>query len=736
MVEPKPGLGEGNAAAWVTIGGTGDATSANWAGYGKHGPSDTSVDRFLSGDSGAYNPGADAKQILETNTLDWFHLVQARYAITGRKAPQGIGLDTKDAMDTFYFRQRDMHLDHLFGAAQRIEAALPKITQAHTDQQLAAQRLSGHWQGPTGGAVQDKIGKLGAWSDDALDELTAIPQTVYATVNEIKQCLQRKADAFAKLNMVHRINGVDMTNGESRGQGINTRNSDDENAGNDDVSVIINYSLRRGIGDNVRKQIQWIADTGVLGDRSALPRYDPHGNYKDQPGWAEVTEFDDKAQQICKIWTNQFCESAEGYFRAYSTLCAQTDKAVEQYLQVAVDALNNAGHLGKAPQPQDPGPSNPVPSNPGPATPGVPGPAVPGPAVPGPAQTTPAAAAPTTPTTSPAGTQANPAQILSSLASQASQTVQQGLTQTLQQGLSQIQNVAQQGLGSLGGNISGLGSQLSGLGSQLTDVKNLPGSKELANLSALGGNLTVTQSPNGTITAKVTGPDGKSQEYSMGIKDGVPFLKPGPAEPSDPTAAGPSDDKSSTPGSARPSGPGPGGASAAGSSAQSLTPAPSGVATPGSLPGHAAEPRSENPNAASGTGTNAPAAPGMPMSGIPHAPGGGGKSAPDSERPPSGIVPPKPLWTTVPGTGGEIPDGPAGPDGPGPELATVGPLDGNSPKPPTAGPELATVGPLESARPAPTSPSHVATVTDSPPAAAARPSTAGVKIEIDTGESK
>lgn len=224
----------------------------------------------------------------------------------------------------------------------------------------------------------------------------------------------------------------------------------------------------------------------------------------------------------------------------------------------------------------------------------------------------------------------------------------------------------------------------------------------------------------------------------MGIKDGVPFLKPGPAEPVDPATTGPSDEKGSNPGGARSSGPGPGpgGASAAGSSAQSLTPAPSGTATPGSVPGHAVEPRAENSNAGSGAGTNAPATPGMPMNGMPHAPGGGGKSAPDSERPPSGIVPPKPLWTTVPGGDGQIPDGPAGPDGPGPELATVGPLDGGAPQSPTGGPELATVGPLASVPSASTGPSQVTMTIDSPSPAATRPSTAGVKIEIDTGNAK
>ncbi|WP_157104185.1 hypothetical protein [Nocardia kruczakiae] len=747
------GLGAGDAGAWVTIGGKDVDRSANWAGYGHHDSSDMAANRAIGDDDGRYDPNSDADGILKgaapfansgynsglnpfyresEGWLHWFHLVQARYAFSGGTSDIP-ALKKEDEMDRLYNLQASMQLNHLVGAAQRISNALPKVRQAHSDQQQATQRLAGCWQGSSGETAQDKLAKLNTWAEDVSDELEPLPDILCTAVDEIKSCLQRKADAFAKFQGIHRINGVDMTNGNSHGIGINLRDDDDAASENDDVSMIINYAARRGVGDHARARIQVLADNGVFGpNRGGLLHYLP--NMTDSSTMADgsgcgMTVFDDKAQALCVVWRNQFRESAEGYFKAYSNLCHETDVAIQGYLKVVTDALNSFGHIRKPPQPDTPGNETP---SPGPSTPAGP--------APGPASTTPSTVTPATPTTVtptvpsatiPSATQFNPAQILSTLASQASQTVQQGLTQTLQQGLSQIQNIAQQGLGSLGGNISGLGSQLSGAGSQLTDVKNLPGSKELANLSALGGNLTVTQSPNGTITAKVTGPDGKPQEYSMGIKDGVPFLKPGPDEAGEPAATGPSDEKGSNSGGARSSGPG--GASAAGSSAQSLTPAPSGTATPGSVPGHAVEPRVENSNTGSGGGTNAPAAPGMPMSGMPHPPGGGGKSAPDAERPPSGIVPPKPLWTTVPGAGGQIPDGPPA-DGPGPELATVGPLGGSVPQSRTVGPELATVGPLESV-PSP-GPSQMTTTSDPSTPAATRPSTAGVKIEIDTGDAK
>ncbi|PPJ23348.1 hypothetical protein C5E45_18285 [Nocardia nova] len=609
----------------------------------------------------------------------------------------------------WYDQQRHMNLPGLQNLASAVKAAAfgngdhSKAADIAADLAGIAGAVPEVWEGRGGDAAKDHLAGFHAHADQQAQYLEAVASALEGLPEVLREIVMHKANF---------VRSFDSPQCPVAGHAMRLDGAEDP------VSTIITVAA---------ESTTW----GYLHSKQnevAIAQFHIEG-----VGASKGGDDNYKIRTACQNWLkDHFAYAVREAFTALVHQCALADYYIRQAYKPVMDLLDSHD---TTPFPQPPGGQNPnQPSNTGPGS------AVTGPGAP----TTPTSAAPTLPTTpssltptatNPAATQFDPAQILSGIASQASQTVQQGLTQTLQQGLSQIQNVAQQGLGSLGSNLSGLGSQLSGVGSQLTDVKNLPGSKELANLSALGGNLTFTQSPNGTITAKVTGPDGKSQEYSMGIKDGVPFLMPGPDESADPAAGGPSDEKGSHPGGARSSGPGPGpgGASAAGSSAQSLTPAPSGTATPGSVPGHAVEPRAENPSTGSGAGTNAPATPGMPMSGMPHAPGGGGKSAPDSERQPSGIVPPKPLWTTVPGGDGQIPDGPAGPDGPGPELATVGPLEGGASQSPPAGPELATVGPLESVRSAPTGPSQVAATVDS---AATRPSTAGVKIEIDTGDAK
>lgn len=606
----------------------------------------------------------------------------------------------------WYDQQRHMNLAGLESLASALNAAAhgngdhSKAADIAADLAGIAGAVPEVWEGRGGDAAKDHLAGFHAHADQQAQYLEAVASALDGLPEVLREIVMHKANF---------VRSFDSSQCPVAGHAMRLDGAEDP------VSTIITVAA---------ESTTW----GYLHSKQnevAIAQF-----HIDGVGASKGGDDNYKIRTACQNWLKyHFAFAVREAFTALVHQCALADYYIRQAYKPVMDLLDNHDPTPFPTPPGEQGPNPPSNSGPGPATTG-PGPAAPTiptsltPSMP----TNPSAAAPT----NPAATQFNPAQILSGLASQASQTVQQGLTQTLQQGLSQIQNVAQQGLGSLGGNLSGLGSQLTGVGSQLTDVRNLSGSKELANLSALGGNLTVTQSSNGVITAKVTGPDGKSQEYSMGVKDGVPFLKPGPAESADPAAV-PSDDKGSTPGGARASGPGPTGASAADSSAQSLTPAP-GVATPGSLPGHTAEPRAERPNAASAGEANTPAAPGMPMSGMPHAPGGGGKSAPDSERPPSGIVPPKPLWTAVPGEGGQIPEGHAGAQSAGPELATVGPLDEPS-RPPVARPELATVGPLESGPTAPTSPNQVATTADSSPVAT-RPSTAGVKIEIDTGDAK
>ncbi len=370
--DSKLSLGAGNAGAWVTVNGAGTDRSAVWAGYGDHAAGDVEVDETISADSGTYNTAFDASQILSYGStpwasngsmggdvykpfLKWFYLVQERYELSGAPAATGISLDSEDAMAKAYFKQADMKLNNLVGAARRISAAMPKIETAQSDQEQAVRVLDGAWQGTSGSAAKVKLSNLNSWSDEAATEIGQLPTVLEAAVDGIKSCLQRKANAFGKLYEVTKINGVDMTNGSWGGLTFNDKGGDDASSGDDDVSLILNYAERRGIGDKVRFRVEELMDRGVFGVARTT---DVLTDYR---AGMDPTYFDDQAQALCDQWRKHFRESAEGYFRAYTNLCTETDTAVKAYLKVVTDALNNVEHLSTPPAPttEQPNPQSP-----------------------------------------------------------------------------------------------------------------------------------------------------------------------------------------------------------------------------------------------------------------------------------------------------------------------------------------------------------------------------------------
>lgn len=353
-------LGADTSARWANVVESSDKAKrdAIWGGYGLGGTTGSTIDTDVRKDLGNYDQTQDVDQIIEKGrpALDWFHLVQARYALTRHTMPAGMPLGSQSQIDDLYNQQKDMKVNPLFGAGQRITAVLGQIQTAHDDQKNATGQLANHWQGPTGTSAQDKLNELGIWSDDTIDEIKTLPGVISHAVDEIKKAVQIKVDAFGKLIDVRMINGVSMTNSSSSGQGINTNNGDDDSSDNDDVSMIINYGLRVGIGDNVRWRIGELADKGVFGaNRGGLEYYSSGmGALGRQENKIGSTFFDNEAQPLCQIWTQHFIESAEGYFGAYKTLCDQTDTAIQGYLKVVVDALNQAGHRKRAPTPNQP----------------------------------------------------------------------------------------------------------------------------------------------------------------------------------------------------------------------------------------------------------------------------------------------------------------------------------------------------------------------------------------------
>lgn len=532
----KLGLGEGNAGNWATVNGTGQDRSAVWAGYGNHSTGDVRINESISADSGTYNTSFDAKQILSfgavgagpypvfspddnTNVLRWFHLVQERYAFSGRSdGDSNISLESEDAIDKAYFKQSGMKLNNLVGAAQRITAAMPKIETAQSDQEQVVRNLEYAWQGASGTAAKAKLGNLNSWSDEASTEIGQLPGILQCAVDGIKSCLQRKANAFGKLHGVTKINGVDMTNGEG-----GHRWGDDAAADNDDVSMIINFAARDGIGDTVRARIQVLADNGVFGEnRGGLKRFMRDRDVRDDTQ-VGMLEFDNHAQALCIEWRNHFCESAEGYFRAYTNLCTETDAAVKAYLKVVTDALNNVQHLSTPPAP-DPQPTGqPGATTPAGTTPssGTPSTGTPADGTAADLGTTPTATTPTTttPTTSPT-TNTD----LSSLLS----TVSSGLS-TLSAVAGELSSLTSGSSGSAESIAESLGTGLSTLGTSITNgieqLSSLFGGNGPTGFTIAGTTLSLETGEDGQLKLTTTDSTGTAHEYGLTLNEhGVPVI--------------------------------------------------------------------------------------------------------------------------------------------------------------------------------------------------------------------
>jgi uncharacterized protein YukE len=520
----KLGLGDGNAGSWVTIDGQGNEGSAVWAGYGNHTSGDVKVNESISADTGAYDIRLDAASILQgknNNPLNWFYLVQARYEFSGGGA-SGISLESRDAIDKVYFKESHMRLNNLVGAAQRISASLPKIEAAQTDQEQVVRVLEGSWQGSSGTSAKTKLSNLNTWSDEASTEIGQLPGILSGAVDGIKSCLQRKANAFAKLSDITKINGVDMNNGDSGGRGINLRDDDDAASGNDDVSLILNYAARRGIGDNVRARIQVLADGGAFGvarTPQLLSEY-RHGRNRDH--------FDDQAQALCQVWRGHFHESAEGYFRAYTKLCTDTDNAVKAYLKVVTDALNNVERLSTPPAPESTNPPV-TPETPSTGTPstgtqstGTPSTGTPTEDTTENPTTTPAATTPTT--TTPTSTDDDSSTDLSSLLT----TVSSGLS-TLSSVVSELSSLtsgstasAESIAESLGTGLSSLGTSITSGIEQLSSLFNGTGSTEF---NIAGTTLSLATGEDGQLKLTTTDPTGTAHEYGLTLNEsGIPVV--------------------------------------------------------------------------------------------------------------------------------------------------------------------------------------------------------------------
>ncbi|MBF6332791.1 hypothetical protein [Nocardia transvalensis] len=592
----------------------------------------------------------------------------------------------------YYDQQRRMNIANLRGLAARITGAAlghdthPGATDITGSLAGVATAVPEYWEGQSGRAAGDHLAGFHAHADQQTQYLQAVAAALNGLPDVLEDIVRDKASFVA---------GFDSPQCPVAGHAMRLHGAEDP------VSVIITAA----------------ADDDFF--RSYLD------DVKDQLNLHGVN--DREVREACKAWLQDcFGPAVRAAFTAFVQQCQLADYFIKQAYKPVIELLDSHDPT-PFPKPQD----QPIPPQQGqPTVPvstvsagvtgGDAGAAVQTAGVDSTAPSTvtpPPQQAPTA--VNPAAVQGNPLQALAGLASQASQPLQQGLTQ--------VASTVSQGLG-------GLGASPFGAEVPVADTGATAGSKTLANLNLAGGNLALTQAPNGTVTATVTGPDGKSQRYSMGIRNGVPFFTPDAEPAAKPPVTANTHDSGL-----------PAAATGAGSSAGfGGTPAqhPSPITASGTPAGRtpnlagadnpsvslAGNPQSTTGTSAGDPSTSAMPMGGMPMGGMPAGGAAGGKGAPDGERNSSGIVPPRPLWSDLPGRDGPTIDAPGAA-----ELASVGNLD-DAP----GAPELAVAGPLNDG--ATLAPRPIAALADHPmsesPPPQPAPRTDGVKIEIDMGDQR
>ncbi len=584
--------------------------------------------------------GADVKTLLDDAApgLQWFERALIRYHrvhdVVGLPSfdsivvpPLNLGgeqvggetIDAKTDPDAeirrlefkWYDQQRSMNLASLRQLADSLRRA-SSANDAQVSAEDVTRDLNGVatavpevWQGTGGVAAQDHLAGLHAHADQQTRYLQSVTAALDGLPDVLLQIVRDKA-AF--------IAGFDSPQCPVAGHAMRL------SGGEDPVSNIITVAAES-------------TTTGyLLGETNGRAAEQFHMTDVG-PGSSDGAH---KIREACRTWLSEhFGPAVREAFIAFVHQCALADYYIRQAYKPVVDLLDSHDST-PFPKPQE--------QNPAPAQPTAPASTTP-------ASTTPASVTSTTPTsttpttTTQTTTQTNPLQTLSSLASQASQTVQQGI--------SQLQSMAQQASSALTTNTAGTG--------------DASGSKTLATVDLPGGKLSLAQASDGSLTATVTGSDGKSHRYSMGIKDGKPYFTENPQPATEPTTATASKDSA------------PAGRSMSGGGAHAASPS----AHPAAGTSYSGSPTASTPQASATTGTpvtdSAGAAAtstqsgttmgGTPMGGMAGGGTAGGKGGPDPERRSNGIIPPQPLWTT-PQPDAESALDPAG----GPELAIAGNL--------------------------------------------------------------
>jgi hypothetical protein len=587
----------------------------------------------------------------------------------------------------WYDQQRHLELASLRDLAAKISDASggngeqPSTDVLANDLTGVANAVPEAWQGPAGDAAQDFLAGFHAHAQQQNQYLQAMSAALQGLPDALLQIVKDKASFVA---------GFGTSQCPVAGHAMKLSSTD-----NDPVSVIIT----------------------VAGDKIAA-KHD-FSDVETQFNIPYQSEGEDS--QLCKDWLiNHFRPAVREAFIAFVHQCALADHYIRRAYQPVMDLLDN--HDPRPfPQPEQPTPEQPTAEQPTSEGPAVAAPVTAADA----GAAAPASAAPAIPS----GAAPAPSDLSPSLGGLAQQTVAQGLEQVqsfAQQGISQVQSLVQQGLGGLSGNPATPGTDPAA--PALTSASAPTAGKPLADFTVAGEHVSVTRGPDGSMTGTVSGPDGTTQRYTMGLRNGIPYLTPGGGSPPPPASSTPA-------GTAKPGGStslgGGFGASAGGPGASSASPAPGGSApVPESLvpqqqsttaPAEATTaPTSAQPNAAT-------AAPPMGMGGMPMGAAAGGKGEGDRERRASGIVAPKPMWRDSAPDNGFLTAPPAVDD----ENTYRELREGSARLDPPAAAEPSAPAPVAVAPQAASEPPQAPV-----PAPAPARRTDGVKIEIDMGDAK
>ena len=681
--------------------------------------------------------GSTINEILDRGAfgLEWFRLALVRYhrvwelmklpgfdsievpplTVNG-EVLDGKSIDTKQDPNSlmfslegrYYDQQRHMNIGSLNALAQAVQSASSGSgTQMSSDAvtndlQSIAAAVPEVWEGPSGGAAQDHLVGFHAHADQQSKFLQAVSSAMGGLPEALTAIVTDKANFVAGFATDQcPVAGHAMRLGDHGGE--------------DPVTTII--SVAAGKGDESH------------GDGEADSLRIQHQFHND------ASNADNA--KICKEWlTDHFGLAVREAFTAFIHQCQLADYYIRQAYKPVTDLLDNKDTT-TFPKPQDPSKDTSRQQNP--STSGTPNTNTSTASV-DQSKVPSTSTNPTTPTSvNPSSSQSNPLSTFLSQAEQTLQTASSGvsqLTSTLQSGASQLSSVLQSGVSGIFGNTTAAASSTNG-------------SKNLASFNIGSEKLSLTQGSDGSITTTVTGPDGKSQKYTMGIKNGVPYFTPGGGDSS--TQSSTTHNSTSSAGSGT-------GTDSAGGGSYSASGTGGGSATQSITSDSSQQSGSSVPSAGSSTttttsaydssATTSSASSGTSAAGsmghMPSTGGGGGKGS-EGEHKSTGVVQSKPMWTNNPGADRKPVIDAAAPQASGGKFGIDDPLEPYVPNldfepaamyepNPAASPDSR---PDRDSVPQPTPLPAAPDPTPAPvPTPTAPPRTDGVKIEIDMGDGK